>query len=109
MESKILKTVREWLPWSLENEDYISEYSLLKKLADYCRLKIKEGENEKANEVIKIINLLYSGGTLHEKNAIENEFLEVLALDEAPSSLKAHISMFPEKLKEAYLKTILEN
>lgn len=109
MESKILKTVKEWLPWSLENEDHISEYSLLKKLADYCRLKIKEEENEKANEVIKIINLLYSGGTLHDKNAIENEFLEVLALDEAPSSLKAHISLFPENLKEAYLKTILEN
>lgn len=109
METKIVKTVKEWLPWSLENEGQISEYSLLRKLADYCRAKIKEGENEKANQVIKIINLLYAGGTLHEKNAIENEFLEVLALDETPSSLKAHMSVFPEKLKEAYLKTILEN
>ncbi len=104
-----MKTVKEWLPWSLENEDRISEYSLLKKLADYCRQQINGGEYEKANQVIKIINLLYSGGTLHEKNAIENEFLEVLAIEEAPSTLKTHMKFLPENLKEAYLKTILEN
>jgi hypothetical protein len=109
METKIIKTVKEWLPWTLENEGVISEYTLLNKLASYCRMKIKEGESEKANQVIKIINLLYSGGNLHEKNAIENEFLEVLALDESPSSLKDHLSVFPKNLKEAYLRTILEN
>lgn len=109
METKIVKTVREWLPWSVENDDQISEYTLLKKLADYCRQQIKEGEYEKANQVIKVVNLLYSSGKLHERNAIENEFLEVLTLDEAPASLKAHMGAFPEKLKEAYLKTILEN
>lgn len=109
METKIIKTLKEWLPWILVNERDISEYSLLNKLAVYCRLKIKSGENEKANQAIKIINLLYSGGNLHEKNAIENEFLEVLALDESPSSLKDHLRVFPKNLKEAYLKTILEN
>jgi hypothetical protein len=109
METKIVKTIKEWLPWIIDNEKEISEYFLLRKLANYCRIKIKDGEIEKSNQVIKIINLLYSSGNLHEKNAIENEFLEVLALDETPSSLKAHINTFPKELKVAYLKTILQN
>jgi hypothetical protein len=109
MDTKIIKTVKAWLPWSLEGNPSPSEYSLLRTLAHYCQESINEGLEEKAAEVIKVINLLYSGGSLHEKNAIENEFLEVLAKSESPASLKVHMKFFPEKMRQAYLKTILEN
>ena len=109
METKIVKTVKEWLPWSVEGRQPISEYAILRKLACYCQEKMKERSEQEAAEVIRIINLLYSGGSLHDKNAIENEFLEVLAESEAPCSLKQHIQSFPAELKQAYLKTILEN
>lgn len=109
METKIVKTVKEWLPWSLEAGQPPSEYSLLKKLANYCQQKIDEGAEEQAAEVIRVINLLYSSGSLHDRNAIENEFLEILAESEAPATLKQRVSALPEALKQAYLKTILEN
>ncbi|MBK8635217.1 MAG: hypothetical protein IPN72_17285 [Saprospiraceae bacterium] len=109
MQTKIIKTVKEWLPWFSDNEAEISEYELLNNMANFCRQQMEAGEIDKVGQVIKIVNLIYSNGTLHEKNAIENEFLEVLALFEAPASLKSHLHIFPVKLKEAYLKTILEN
>lgn len=109
METRIIKTVKEWLPWFVEENQHPTEYTVLKKLANYCQERISEGSEERASEVIKVINLLYSGGSLHEKNAIENEFLEVFARSESPASLKAHMKIFPEKMKQAYLKTILEN
>ncbi len=109
METKIIKTVHEWLPEFAETEHQNTEYVLLKNLADYCRHHFALGEKEKANRVIKIISLMYNSGNLHDRNAIENEFLGVMALDETPSSLKNHMRVFPENLKTAYLKTILEN
>lgn len=108
METKIAHTIKEWLPWSIEGNE-VSEYTLLHNLADYCRNNVHRHDYEKALEVIKIINLLYTGGSRHVRNAIENEFLEVLAMDEAPASLKEHMKVLPQMLKEAYIKTILEN
>ncbi len=109
MESKIINTVKEWLPWAVSENNSISEYSLLKNLAEFSKEQFKMNNPEKAIEVIKIINLIYSNSHLHEKNAIENEFLEVLSADESPGSLKKQLSLFPEKLKTTYLKNILEN
>lgn len=109
METKITHTIKEWLPWAIEEKSNASEYDLLRKLANNCREHFHNQDDEKAMQVIKIINLIYASGSLHERNAIENEFLEVLATEEAPASLKEHIKILPEKLKEAYLKTILQN
>jgi len=109
MESKIIHAVREWLPWAINDECKNSEYLLLRKLANYCRDKMQGSNQDDAFQVIKIVNFLYADGSLHIKNAIENEFLEVLATDETPASLKEHIHLLPEKLRTAYLKTILEN
>jgi hypothetical protein len=109
MDSKIVSTIKQWLPWSIESEQTPTEYSLLKNLGNYCRQRIEEGSEDKAVRVIKVINILYSSGALHEKNAIENEFLEVLATAQAPASLKTQMKLLPEDLKKAYLKTILEN
>lgn len=109
MESKIIHTIHEWFPWVKEQENITSEYTLLRNLATYCQEKIQKEEYGNASEVIKVINLLYNDGSLHVKNAIENEFLEVLTADEAPASLKEHMKILPANLKSAYLKTILEN
>lgn len=109
MENKITKTLKEWLPEHLPKNAKSSEYELLRDLAEFCREQFAQGKREKADQIVKIISLLYSSGNLHDRNAIENEFLGVLALDEAPSSLKNHMKAFPEKLKTAYIKTILEN
>lgn len=109
MESKIIHTIKEWLPGAIKEDVSISEYDLLRKLADDCRQHIQKQEYGKVIQVIKIINLLYASGSLHERNAIENEFLEVLSTDETPGSLKEHIKFLPEKLKSAYIKTILKN
>lgn len=109
METNIIHTVKEWLPWAIEDDSIISEYDLLRKLADECRERIREQDHEKAMQVIRIINLIYASGSLHERNAIENEFLEVLATEEAPASLKEHVKILPKPLKEAYLKIIFEN
>ncbi len=109
METKIVKTLKEWLPWSTNDMEPLNEYAMLKKLAEYCKEQINEGAEKKATQVIGVINLLYISGSLHDRNAIENEFLEVLSQSESPAGLKSHLKLFPEKLKQAYLKTILEN
>jgi hypothetical protein len=46
---------------------------------------------------------------LYEKNAIENEFFNVLASEENPVTLKRHLELMPEALRQVYIKTILEN
>lgn len=109
METKIIHTIRVWLPWAIEDNTNASEYEILRKLANHCTKCIHENDSENALQVIKIMNLIYTSGSLHDRNAIENEFLEVLTAEEAPASLKEHMKILPEKLKEAYLKTILEN
>lgn len=109
MESKIIKTVKEWLQGCIEINEKDSEYEILKNLAEIYRLEYAKDNPEKAVQILKIIILIYSSGNPHDRNAIENEFLMVLAKDETPSSLKIHLNSFPEKLKSAFLKTIREN
>lgn len=109
MKTKITKTVKEWLPDLITDQVSVNEYELLGHLATYCQKQFADGKKEEAKQVMKIIALLYSSGNLHDRNAIENEFLGMLAEDESPASLKEHLQAFPEKLKSAYLKTILEN
>ncbi len=58
---------------------------------------------------LALILLLYSKGSLYEKNAIENEFFSVLAFEEKSMTLKEHLDLMPENLKPVYIKTILEN
>jgi hypothetical protein len=109
METKIIHTIKEWIPWAMEGKSPNTEYELLRNLANYCRSNLLEQHPDKAVEIIRIINVIYSGGSRHERNAIENEFLEILATDESPASLKEHFKILPEKLRKAYLKIILEN
>lgn len=109
METKITVMVEEWLPWAIENVSYNSEYELLSKLAKHYQYLFFNQEYEKSREIINVINLLYSSGKLHVKNAIENEFLEVIASDETPATMRKHLNIFSHELKTAFIKTIIEN
>ncbi|GGG94652.1 hypothetical protein GCM10007415_32190 [Parapedobacter pyrenivorans] len=110
-ETKITRTLREWIPAALTGTDPSDDYKALREAADLFLRKVVGDATERADalEALKVVNLLYTGGCLHDRNAIENEFLSVLASQESPGSLKAHIALFPKELRQAYLKTILEN
>ncbi len=109
METKITVMIEEWLPWAIETLSYNSEYELLAKLANHYQHLFLQQEYEKSKDIINVINLLYSSGKLHVKNAIENEFLEVIASDETPAAMRKHLNMFSHELKTAFIKTIIEN
>jgi hypothetical protein len=119
MKSKMMSTLEEWIPesrsWILDKEikDHtIADYLLLGKLAEECLKKINSGneyEYADAGEIAKVVNLIYQGGNQYTRNAIENEFLTKLSIEESPSSLKKHLDMLPKELRKEYLKTILEN
>lgn len=111
METKIHKTLSQWFPGAftdLKKKDECSDYEMLNHFARYTHRLIST-KNENMEEPFKIILLLYSHGTLYEKNAIENEFFRVMATDESSGSLKEHLRLMPEALKPVYIKTILEN
>ncbi|MGM1429925.1 DUF7674 family protein [Sphingobacterium lactis] len=111
MENKILSTVKAWLPHCILDGHQDSEYSVLQDVAEYCLTRF-EGEVEEqqmAKEAMNIIGILYGGGSLHVRNAIENEFLERLACCESPASLRKHLAYFPKEMRQVYMKTILEN
>jgi len=112
METKIKNTLTKWFPdafSSFSGIDDASDYQILCYFAQYTQDLLKKNQIEQGREHLKIINLLYLNGTLHDKNAIENEFLAILCCDEMPSQFKTHIDMMPKNLRAAYLKTILEN
>lgn len=89
-----------------------ADYQLLHKLADICVKKISSGSVsviESVQEIAKVVNLLYQGGSQYTRNAIENEFLTALSFEESPGRLKKHLELFPTELRKEYIKTILEN
>ncbi|SEL10164.1 DUF7674 family protein [Parapedobacter koreensis] len=110
IETKITRTLRQWIPAALTGRSPADDYEALREAANLFLRKIKGTDTERADalEVLKVVNLLYINGGLHDRNAIENEFLFLLAAEEAPGSLKAHVELLPRELRQAYLKTILE-
>lgn len=111
METRIQKTLRQWFPeafTSREMDEEMSDYEILRQFAAYARM-LMDVNAENRKEPFKIIYLLYSKGSLFEKNAIENEFLSLLSHDESAHTIKQHLEMMPEQMRPVYLKTILEN
>ncbi|MGJ1433703.1 DUF7674 family protein [Sphingobacterium spiritivorum] len=110
METKVIKTIREWLPQVI-HEQISDDYTALQSLAGYFLQHIQGDEEQQAMaiEAAQIVNILYLNGKLHDKNAIENEFLSIIANEETPKSLKKHLTFFPKELRQVYLKTIIEN
>jgi hypothetical protein len=112
METKIQKSLKQWIPNFFSEEKIMennSDYELLHQFAKYALKLIQHNDSEKGKEPFKIINIMYQSGNLHDRNAIENEFLSVLAQEESTGSLKAHMDLMPKDLRSIYLKTILEN
>lgn len=111
METKIQKTLCHWFPDAfMETEKSLidSDYGILRHFAEYTQRLIRiKSENQR--EPFKIIHLLYSKGSLYERNAIENEYFKTLAADENTLTLKGHLELMPEGLKSVYIKTIIEN
>lgn len=111
MESRIQKTLTQWFPDAFEDvkkSALKTDYDFLHHFAEYVKGLIRE-DCESKKEPFKIINLLYSKGTLFERNAIENAFFFVIASDDKPQTLKESLSLMPETLRAVYIKTILEN
>ena len=108
METKIQKTLHHWFPEAFKEKEELmtTDYWVLRRFAEYTR-KIISDNCEGQKEPFRIIFLLYSNGTLFEKNAIENEFLNVLASEESSMTLKQHLELMPEGLRTVYLKTII--
>ena len=119
METRISNTIREWIPEASiffnDTEEFnknLTDYVLLRQLAESCLSKINssvENEVQQVEEILKVINILYQGGNQYERNAIENEFLSVLMMEESPRSFKKHLDIFPSELRKGYIKAILEN
>ncbi|WFB65182.1 hypothetical protein PZ892_08170 [Sphingobacterium sp. WM] len=111
MESKIISTVKAWLPQCVMEDKVESEYEVLQHVAEFCLANFEgtTDEQQMAREAIHVIGILYGGGSLHVKNAIENEFLERMASSESPASLRKHLTFFPKEMRPVYVKTIIEN
>ncbi len=111
METKIQKTLKLWFPTAFADKTLNgsdSDYEILQQFARYT-LKLIQENNKNEKEPFKIMNVLYQNGSLHDKNAIENEFFRILTMAESPGTLKLHLQLMPDNLKPVYLKTLLEN
>jgi len=111
MESKIISTVKAWLPHCVKGGKLESEYEVLQRVAEYCLANFEGSSDEQqmTREALHVIGILYGGGSLHVNNAIENEFLERMASMESPASLRKHLTFFPKEMRSVYVKTIIEN
>lgn len=113
MKTRIQKTLYQWFPEAFSStgipeSDSYSEYDSLRHFAMFTMQIIRE-EGPRKHEPFKIINLLYTKGTLYERNAIENEYFTVLTAGDNPKSLKEILELLPETLKSVFIKTIVEN
>lgn len=92
------------LPTFQENDELV----LYKKLNLLGCYYTEHFEEEKAGEIIKVIEAIYKRKYLFVCNAIENEFLSVLALHSKPSELSHLLESLPESLWVVYIKVLLE-
>jgi hypothetical protein len=112
METKIQKTLKQWFPEAFSEtciQSNQTDYEILNLFAHYTLKLIEVNNKELEQEPFKLINIIYQCSCLQDRNAIENEFLRVLAESQSPGSLRSHMNLMPEMLRHVYLKTILEN
>jgi len=111
METRIQKTLTQWFPdafTDVKKSALKTDYDFLNHFAKYAKGLIND-DSENKKEPFKIINLLYSKGSLFERNAIENEFFFAFAFNENSYTLKDNLHLMPEPLRAVYVKIILEN
>ena len=105
METKIKKTIYEWLPEAL-GSDTVNDYDVLRSVSDYCL--VNTSSKEKVTEVFKIINMLYQEGHAYTRHCIENEFICNFIENSPALPLKEYLNDIPSPLKEAFIKTLIE-
>lgn len=89
----------------LQGNDEFLLYKKMNLLGCYYMEHLKD---EKAIEIIKVIEAIYKQNDLFVCNAIENEFLSVLARQFNPSELAEQLKLLPESLWTVYIKVLLE-
>ncbi|NDI99071.1 hypothetical protein GWA97_08300 [Flavobacterium sp. LaA7.5] len=111
METKIKKTIAEWLPEAIKEigTEKVSDYEILHVVSDYCINILKSPDSkEKAVEVFKVINMLYQEEHVYAKHCIENEFICNFIENSSALRLKEYLNDMPSPLKEAFIKTLIE-
>jgi hypothetical protein len=111
METKIKKTITEWLPEAIQNagEDGANDYQILRAVSDYCLSLLNEqGDTDKVAEAFKVINMLYQEEQAYTKHCIENEFICNFIESSPALRLKDYLNLMPHPLKEAFIKTLIE-
>ncbi|WP_159799098.1 hypothetical protein [Flavobacterium sp. MK4S-17] len=109
METKIKKTIDEWLPEAVGtlSSDTVNDYDMLRSVSEYCLLNAA-GNKEKVTEVFKVINMLYQEGHAYTRHCIENEFICNFIENSPALPLREYINYMPSPLKEAFIKTLIE-
>ncbi len=92
------------LPTFHENDELVL-YKKMNLLGSYYT---EHFEEEKAGEIMKVIEAIYKRKNLFICNAIENEFLSVLAQHSKPAGLSNLLKSLPESLWVVYIKVLLE-
>ncbi|MBY8961514.1 hypothetical protein KJK34_01995 [Flavobacterium sp. D11R37] len=111
METKIKKTITEWLPEALQNSDTndANDYQMLHAVSDYCLSLLNNAANtEKVTEAFKVVNMLYQEEHAYTRHCIENEFICNFIENSAALRLKDYLNLMPQPLKEAFIKTLIE-
>lgn len=111
METKIKKTISEWVPEAIKDiaGDNASDYEILKAVSDYCVKALADPNGrEKAVGVFRIINMLYQEEHAYARHCIENEFICNLIENSTALRLKEYLTDMPSPLKEAFIKTLME-
>jgi hypothetical protein len=111
METKIKKTISEWIPEAIKDiaGDNASDYEILRAASDYCLKALADPNGrDKAIAVFKIINMLYQEEHAFARHCIENEFICNLIENSTALRLKEYLNDMPSPLKEAFIKTLME-
>lgn len=110
METKIRKTIYEWLPEAIVNLDrtIATDYEIIRSVSQYSLSLLQKNSGQKVIDVFKIINMLYQEGHAYTKHCIENEFICNFIENSPALRLKQYLYDLPSPLKEAFIKTLIE-
>lgn len=112
MKSEIENCLRsrfpELYPYNLityETNDLLVDYRLLNHFGNLCAKNLNDS---KSQEILEVINYLYHSKDLFTQNAIENEFLAVIAEKLGMEKMMDKLKLIPEKIQLIYIKVLLE-
>lgn len=98
----------EIYPYAMLNKEgnaNYKEYMVLRHFGMYCSTHFDE---HASREIIAMINSHYQSKDLFIQNAIENEFLYVIAEKLGTQNFLNHLNLIPGELQLSYVKVLLE-